>query len=80
MSTLIQVMAMHNKQEYVRDIIRCPSCGCPHLPKWKKSGLFGIMGKRKPYCGDCGFKGSAEDFIDWTVEEGCLTVVEEVKV
>ena len=76
MTILMQILAMHNKRGYEREAIRCPKCNCSHLPKWRER-YVGIMGDRVPYCGDCGFEGNIEEFIDWTIENGCLTVMGE---
>jgi len=84
MSDIItEIFRMQNSQSGdVRSMIRCPKCDCPHLPGWKKRKLWGIIdyGKPKPSCGDCGYHGEVEEFVDWTVKEGCLTVIEEKAV
>lgn len=79
--SLIEIFRMQNGHgEAGFNMIRCPKCNCPHLPDWKKRKLWGIVsyGKPKPICGDCGYHArGAEEFVDWTVKAGCLTVLEE---
>lgn len=61
------------------NMIRCPKCGCPHLPNWKKKKLMGVeYSVAMPVCVDCGYRAEdVAEFVDWTIKVGCLTVLEE---